>query len=400
VGTTHAVLGDGQGLFLPVDPRTWADQSGATRGDPLRAKWLTRDVGGAVRWHRARPLFQAIRTTVLSVPTGTMTGVAVDAEFYDSHGGHLDDVNTGRWYSPDGTGPATDWWLFNGHLPFAASAGGVRIAALRLNGAGTIHEGMKVTATAAHPVAVQVIDLLEMTANGSSYAELMAYQTTAAALNTVAAGKSPSLTVRWACVGTGTGTVSPLPAAPRTWTSADVASGTDVTGGKIPLNTHLRDVVRFLNYPPIARITSQGTTQTIPTGGGATWTSIQMPAETIDNYNGHDNVTNNTRYTCQRAGLYYIAGLVATTETAANVGYRAVRLLHTIAAGGTAIYAGTSSIPVSNATTGTSLYATGFIRMAVGDYVEVQQQHTQGAALTVNSAAGNCSRLIAVWRRL
>lgn len=395
MGWTDVFLGDGQVQGLPVDPRTWADPSGATRGDSLRAKWLTRDVGGTVRWHRARPMFQAIRTTTLSVPVSTWTPVPLDAEFIDTHGGHSDDVNTGRWYSPNGVG-ATDWWLFNGHIPYAGAAGGVRLAAIRLNGTGTVHEGMKITATAAHGCSVQVIDLLEMTSDGNSYAELLARQSTAAALNTVAVNKSPSLTARWAC--SGTGTVVALPAAPRTWSSTDVLSGTDLTGGKIPLNTHLRDVARFLRYPPIARLTSQGTTQTIPTGTGA-WTSIQLPGTTgtVDNYSGHDPVTNNTRYVFQRAGLYYVAGFNSTDETAANVGYRAVRLLQTLAAGGTVIHPGTTTIPVSNATTGTAIYATGLIRAAVGDYIEVQAQHTQGAAISVNTGAGFCAKLIVVW---
>ncbi|HEY9367571.1 hypothetical protein [Streptomyces sp.] len=397
MGGTTIYLADGQGVQAPVEPRTWVDQSGTTRGDPLRAKWLNRDISSAVDWHRRVTTFQALRTTALSVPASTWTPVPLDRELIDTSGGHSDETNTSRWYSPTSTG-FTDWWLVSGHVTFGGAAGGVRIAGLRVNGGGTIQEGMKVTATAAHGCSVQLIDLVEMTNSGSAYMELMTYQSTAGSVNTTVSGKSPSFTARWVSMATDIGVVSPAPATPRTWTSADVLSATDTSGGKIALNEHVRDVIRYLHFPPIARLTSQGTAQTIPTGTGS-WTSITLGTETVDNYAGHSTVSNTSRYVCQRAGLYYVAGLASVSETAANVGFRAVRLLHTIAAGGTAVYQGCSTTPVTNNAIGTAIYATGWVRMAVGDYVEVQFQHTQGASLSVQTGAGNCSRLIAVWRR-
>ncbi|MBC6458430.1 hypothetical protein [Actinomadura sp. HBU206391] len=361
-------------------------------GERLRSVVLETGVGGAVAYHRSRPLFQGVRTTALSVPASTWTAVPLDSELIDTHDGHGDTTNTSR-YVPPFTGSASDWYLVNGHVPFGGANGGVRIAGVRLNG-GTVAEGMKITGTTAHAATTQVIDLVEIDLS-NDYLELMAYQTTAGALNTVFNGKLPTFTARWAC---GSGNVVAHPGTPRTWTAADLISADDTTGGRIPLNVHIGDLIHWLNYPPIARITSQGTAQTIPSGSG-TWTSINMPGETVDNYAGHNPVSNNSRYVCQRAGLYFVAGLVAVGETAANVGYRAARLLHTIAAGGTAIYQGGSSIPAATSTSGTALYASGWVRMAVGDYVEVQMQHTQGAALSVRTGAGDCAKLIAVWRK-
>lgn len=386
-------LPDGRLLEAPAEPRTW------TAEDRLRAPQLAHDVGGAVAFHRARPLFQALRTTALSVPTAAFTAVPLDGtELVDTHDGHSDDVNTSRWYNPytPPDGNATDWYLINGHLPFSANATGVRIAALRVNGTGTVHEGMKIPGGGGHGASTQVIDLVQMGFN--DYVELLAYQSSGAALNTVTGGKTPSLTARWASEGQGN--IVALPS-PRTWTAADVITADDASGGRIPLNVHIRDICRFLNYPPICRATSQGTAQTIPSGAG-TWTSIQLPGTTatVDNYNGHDPATNNTRYVSQRPGTYYIAGLAAVAEAAAGVGYRAARLLHTKAAGGTTIYQGASTIAPAAATPGTALYASSSIRMAAGDYVEIQVQHTQGAAIAVKNGAGDCSKLIAVWMSL
>ena len=395
VMTTLTTLPSGQRVNLPPSGTSWTAQSSTTRGTPLTADLLERDVTGSVMFHRQRALFQCIHTAAISVPTSTWTSLRLDTEIIDQYGGHLDAGNTGRWYAPITTN-VTDWYLAIGHIPWTGNATGVRIAGVRLNGGGTIYEGMKVGGTAAHQIGVQFIDLVEMDANGGGYAELMGYQTSGANLSTVASGKTPSLTMRW--VATGSTGVAPvaLPA-PRTWSSTDVLSSSSSTGGRVPLNTHIRDIVRWLEYPPIARITSQGSLQTIPTG--ASWTSIQMPTMTVDNYGAWSSGAN-TKLTCQRPGVYYVAGLGNVGDTAANVGYRAARLLHTKAAGGTSIYGGASSVPAPAGTTGTAVYATGFIRLAVGDTVEVQMQQTQGAALSVTTLAGNACKLLYVWMSL
>ncbi|MGH3373200.1 MAG: hypothetical protein ACRDP6_00530, partial [Actinoallomurus sp.] len=153
-----------------------------------------------------------------------------------------------------------------------------------------------------------------------------------------------------------------------------------------------------LHNPPIARVTSQGGSQTIPTGAG-TWTSINWTTsgKTVDNYGGWNSATP-SRYTAQRAGLYLVAGLASTPDPTTNSGYRAVRLLQTFAAGGSQAYAGWTCLPMTSGTTGSAIYAVGLLRMAAGDYVETQMSHTQiGANLSVNTGAGNCSRMIAVW---
>jgi hypothetical protein len=398
-----AYLPDGQYVFLPVDPVTWTDQAPGVKGTSLHAPNLEMDAGGCMLWHRQRPLFQGIATLAQSIPSRVYTAITGLSELVDLWSGHSDVTNTGRYFAPrtnsdDGAG-AGDWYLATGYVPFSSSATNDFIAGLRVNGGGTILEGARIAGGAGHVVDTMIIDLVKLSGNASDYLELVGYNDTAAAVNTAVSGKTPSLTVRWVCQsdnGFITNFTPALPATPHTWTATDVLTGSATGGAKVPLNVELRDMVRFLNNPPIARITASGTVQTIPTGTG--WTSINFTTagETVDNYGGWA-IANPSRYTCQRAGLYLIAGLGNLIETASNSGYRAIRLLQTFAAGGTQAYAGWSTVPDPLRPTGTALYATGLIRMAAGDYVEVQMQQTSGASRSLNTTAGNASRIVAVW---
>lgn len=385
-------LPGGLGVTPPVDPSTWVEQAAGVDGAYLKAKRLETDVGSAVAFHRQRPFFQGINNFGTSLVTSTWTPMVL-AEIADNAAGHNDSVNTSRLYFPS-TSTGADWYLITGYVPMpSTNTANVHIAGLRIDGTGTNYEGSKLT-SGPHTVSPSVIDLLPL--SSGHYVELLGWQDTGGTVTTPVSGKTPSLTVRWACAATGT--VVAMPGTPRTWTAADAITADAVGGAKVALNVHVRDLVRWLNYPPIARLTSAGTAQTIP--NATTWTSIQLPTVTVDNYTGWATGSN-TRYTAQRAGLYFIAGQFGMAETGgANTGYRAVRLLHTLAAGGTVSYNGTATVPGTTTVNGTSVIATAHIRMAVGDFVEVQASQTQGAARAVNSSAGNASKLIVVYRSI
>jgi hypothetical protein len=188
-----------------------------------------------------------------------------------------------------------------------------------------------------------------------------------------------------------------LPANPHTWVATDIVTGSATGANKVPLNTELRDVVRWLNSPPVFRVHTSGSAQTIPTGAG-TWTPFTWTGESVDNYGMW---TSGASVTCTRAGLWYVAGLGAVSETATKAGYRACRIHHTIAAGGSADYYGMSAQPMTGAkTTGTTLLADAPIRMAVNDTLQLQFDHTNGAggALPVIAvSANNSARMVGVW---
>ncbi|KAB2384762.1 hypothetical protein [Actinomadura montaniterrae] len=397
---TTMYLPDGQPVFQPVQPRTWVDAAATVPGDPVKAWYLMHDVAGAVAWQRKPAMFQGVTSVAQGINSSTWSPIGGYDELVDTHGGHNDGTNTSRYYAPQSSavsaGSGGDWYLASGYIPFdSSSATNVFIAGLRVNG-GTVFEGQKQPSAAGHAVDCMVMDLVQLNGRNDNYVELCAWQNTGVLVNTLVSGKSPSFTVRWVGADPAwAGIATPaLPALPHTWTDTDIVTGSATGAGKVPLNTEIRDLVNFLHNPPLARLTSQGTTQTIPPGA-STWTSINFTAagETLDNYGGWAAATP-SRYVCKRAGLYLLYGLAAVAEPASPAGYRAARLL----INGTTAYAGGSCFPATGTTAGTALPAVAQVRLAVNDYVEVQMLQTQGAALSVKDGVGDASRLVAVWK--
>jgi len=81
---------------------------------------------------------------------------------------------------------------------------------------------------------------------------------------------------------------------PRSWGVSEA-----VTAAKF--NTDIRDSFEFILRPPRARLTRTAD-MNIP----STVMAIPWDKEDYDTDNGHNNVTNNTRYTSQTAGWYYL----------------------------------------------------------------------------------------------
>lgn len=126
----------------------------------------------------------------------------------------------------------------------------------------------------------------------------------------------------------------------------------------------------LLNVPEF--FGNQATVQSVTSG---TWTSLSLDNGVIDNWSGHSNSTNNSRYTAQVAGVYTVSGCYAPVSNA--TGYRAAR----ITKNGTPVMGGAGSEgPAPSFETGvlTPVIA---ISMAVGDYVEVQGFQNSGGAL-------------------
>lgn len=390
-------LPDGQSARLPVIPRTWIDQATSVRGDALRAPWLQADAGGAVAWFRQRALFHGIATASQSIPASTWTAITGLAELIDNYGGHSDTTNTGRWFAPiTGTDhDVGDWYLCSGIVPWSTnSTTDAHIAGIRVNGS-TVYEGTKLPSGTGHGLTTSVVDLVQLSGLNGDYIELGAWHNESASVNTVVSGKLPSLQARWVCGNTSGLPTPALPGSPHTWASTDIFTG-DATGtNKVPLNVELRDTVRYLINPPTFRVHTNGTSQTIPSGAG-TWTAITFNGESVDNYGMWSS---GAIVTCQRAGLYYVAGLGAVSETSTKAGYRAVRIHQSIAAGGTADFTGTSAVPMTGTkTTGTTLLADAFIRLAVNDTLQLQFDHTNGSSLSVlGSSTASCARLIGIW---
>ena len=126
----------------------------------------------------------------------------------------------------------------------------------------------------------------------------------------------------------------------------------------------------ILNAP--AFIGYQGTTQSI---ANTSWTSLNLDVESFDNYNGHSNVTNNSRYTCQVPGWYTVHGVYAPNGN--TTGFRAAR----IAKNGSPIlgHASYSGQPTSSGIG--VITPVKDVQLAVGDYVEIQGWQSSGGSL-------------------
>lgn len=108
----------------------------------------------------------------------------------------------------------------------------------------------------------------------------------------------------------------------------------------------------------------QNTSQTF---GSGTWTSLSLDVTSYDNYSGHSNSTNNSRYTCQVAGWYTCNGVYAP-QASSNAGFRAGRLtVNGNPVLGAAAYSGQPTTAECAVVTPTK-----DIFLNVGDYVEVQ----------------------------
>ena len=161
----------------------------------------------------------------------------------------------------------------------------------------------------------------------------------------------------------------PVPS-PRTFTVSETE-----TGGY--LNT-VRDALNFLLNRPVAVIT-QTTAQS-----NSTASAITFNATTVDTYGGHSNSTNNSRYTAQVAGWYWVRGNVLFVSNV--TGNRSCQLYKN----GTAL---TTSFVVYPAAS-TNYAAMGFetstlVFLNAGDYVELFASQDSGGALNTYVATGS-----------
>jgi hypothetical protein len=153
------------------------------------------------------------------------------------------------------------------------------------------------------------------------------------------------------------------------------------------VNAQIRDPMNFLLGVPRFRGYA-ATTQSI---SDSTWTSLSIDTEVVDSDAGHSTVTNTSRYVCQVAGTYLLAG---TSAFAANAtGNRAARLaINGIAIPGSFVKTLAATVTHSSATLTTAIAP-----MSVGDYVEVQGYQSSGSALSTSAASDVAPSLLAVW---
>ena len=100
-----------------------------------------------------------------------------------------------------------------------------------------------------------------------------------------------------------------------TWTAA-----TAIPSGSLITSAWMTNVTGAINFLGAANATAgkdlaylrRTTTQSLTAG---TWAAVGFNAEDFDVANGHDNTTNNSRYTAVAAGKYRLTGNVHFTHT-------------------------------------------------------------------------------------
>lgn len=155
-------------------------------------------------------------------------------------------------------------------------------------------------------------------------------------------------------------------------------------------NAGVRDVLLFLIGKPIAGL-RQTAAQSIP---NTTFTPVTFGAEDIDSANGHDNVTNNSRYTAVYAGWHLVAGGCGFV---ANVTGRRILAWYV---NGSAVNGGQLSYPATAANDADYPARTMLVFLAIGDYVELNVYQESGGALNTASVTATLQAHMAVsWQR-
>lgn len=139
-------------------------------------------------------------------------------------------------------------------------------------------------------------------------------------------------------------------------------------------NEDVKGLNDFLSDRPMFRA-SCTTAASIPTG---TNTPIPFDTNWIDTDSGHNTQVNNSRYTCQVSGIYWVKGCVA--YTAAGV---ATRVACLIAKNGSP-YLGGATFLNKLASDSIAISASGLIALFPGDYIEIWTAQISGGSLTLD----------------
>ncbi len=141
------------------------------------------------------------------------------------------------------------------------------------------------------------------------------------------------------------------------------------------INAQLIAAGRFMQQRPRAKLV-QRTLQAIAT---STFTAITFDAEIldtdVDSQSGHDNATNNTRWTCRYPGYHWISGAYCCDVSATGGRYAIIRINGVDQESTLGFTPGIASIATVAATRPTKIF------MTAGDYVELIGWQNSGGSL-------------------
>jgi hypothetical protein len=136
----------------------------------------------------------------------------------------------------------------------------------------------------------------------------------------------------------------------------------------------------FLTNPPLFAA-YQSAAQSI---ANSTLTAIAMDTSVVDSYGGHSNVTNNSRYTAQVAGWYFV---IAQVGFAANASGN--RLIEMHKNGGSTLNLGQGVGLAPTTSNNSANQVCALVQLMVSDYIEAYTYQTSGGALnTIPAQSG------------
>ncbi len=141
--------------------------------------------------------------------------------------------------------------------------------------------------------------------------------------------------------------------------------------------------VAYLLNPP----TFVGTASTVQLIPNTNWSSIAIDTTQYDNYGGHSNVTNNSRYVCQVPGWYSVCGIAVWNTNGTGARASRTTVNGSPIAGATSFTAALSANNVGVPTPVRDVF------LNVNDYVEVQGWQSSGGNLNTGINVDICSAL-------
>ena len=358
-------------LYPVPSPRTWT-------GEKVTPAKL-RDLGNAIAFLRQKPMFQGYQLTAQPVATATHQALNWDTEMIDTWGQHSTSSNPSRWVAP-----VAGWYWVTGRVFWdytASSSANQHSVTIRTTSGVTPTDWRGETRPGAstHTPGAFGGELVQMAAG--DYVEIAGYQGSGSTQNTRVDStpsvflKTPMMTVQWVAATSGTTGLSvPSPA----------AFASPLTSAQF--NAY-RDAVKFMVYPPIARLARASTTQSIASGTWPTGTAITFDTATVDNYAGWNSGVNPTRYTIPATGMWLLYGLLAYSGNTAGTRACGLRVN-----AGTTDW-GTHDMPATVSSTHRAS-AVHFRRLTAGDYVELMAFQSSGSNRTTQD---DSTHLVAIW---
>ena len=425
------------------NPRTWSP------ADMLLTPLLRADPGNALTLLANPPLVIAGQTlTTQSVPNAADTTLALDTELLDAWQSHT--IPDRQVYPP-----LEGWYLAEGHaFVNDTTTATVCTCGIQVNNNGTIHssDGGKVSNNGVNFPIPTVADLVEINPATEDSIALYVWQNSGGPAPVASAW----LKTEWVAASSGTVVNPPYPSAG--WTTGatslleSVAAGANeilvadptgiVGGGTIALdagnaaeeavtvasafgqtvdisacayphpvsapvavpvsaawmNQQVRDKINFLSCRPIARLTSQGTSQTLASQSWPAGTAVTFsnPAASgyrdVDNFGGWTSFNAN-QYVFPVSGTYYLYGQVYLADASSPVLVSAGLSVN----GGT-VWWGDRTLSAGNTADGVCATVRRVVRVQAGEYAEVFGSQGSGGPLAVLGTAASHSRLLAIFR--